>query len=211
MFAALINKLLNQSKLELPGVFAQQIMSPSIRYTGKGFPEDKNKAKQSAVLLLLYPFKDKTNIVLIERSKYKGVHSGQISLPGGKCERNDKSLFETALREAEEEIGIIANDVSIISALTPLFVPVSTFNIQPVLSYIDYTPNFIADPIEVKNIIEVSINKLFDPLNLGVKNIRKDTSYFTAPCYNINQYQIWGATAMILCELHVLLKRAKIL
>ncbi len=210
MFKTLVKILLNQSNMELPGIFAQQKMSPSVRYTGKGFPEDMGKAQESAVLLLLYPVNDTLNIVLIERSKYKGVHSGQISLPGGKHELSDKSLIETALREASEEIGVITSDVSIIREMTPLFVPASGFIIQPVLSYIMYKPDFIADQTEVNKIIEVNITELFNPLNLRINKISMEGFSISAPCYNINQYQIWGATAMILSELHEILKQAKL-
>ncbi len=211
MFEELITILLDQSKQELPGTIAQQKMAPSVRYAGKGFPENISKAKRSAVLLLLYPSNTKINIVLIERSKYAGVHSGQISLPGGKFESEDNSLFETALREAKEEVGIIPNDISIIRELTPLYVPASGYNIQPFLSYIKYTPKFIADITEVNYIIEANICEMFKPPNTKIKKMITSDYNILAPYYRVGKFHIWGATAMILSELHFLLKRTNLL
>ncbi|GAG81748.1 unnamed protein product, partial [marine sediment metagenome] len=69
-------------------------------------PSEKNNLTQTgSVLILIFPKNKKINIVLIQRATYPGVHSGQISFPGGKFEKGDKDLIDTALRETKEEIG----------------------------------------------------------------------------------------------------------
>ena len=72
---------------------------------------------------------------MIERSKYPGIHSGQISFPGGKYENQDNELWETALREANEEIGIQKADIIYVMSLSNIFIPPSNFLVTPFLSY----------------------------------------------------------------------------
>ena len=196
---------------KLPSVFAQQKMSPTLRFIGKGFPEDSTMAIKSAVLILLFPEGNSLGTVFIERNKYPGAHSGQISFPGGKHEREDNSLMDTAIREAKEEIGIDPEEIRIIGSLTKLFVPVSNFLIYPYIGLIDKKPVFIPEPKEVNSIIEIGINSLFDPANKKSKLIKKNDFSILAPYYDAKGHHIWGATAMILSEFYEILKDGNLL
>ena len=200
MFSDFIQILQSGLKQELPGMAAQQKMSPSLRYAGKGFPENKINARDSGVLILLYPKDGKAWTVLIERNKYNGAHSGQIGLPGGKKEDTDLHINHTALREANEEIGVDPNTVQVLGRLTPLYVPVSSFMIHPVVGYSETIPDFVADPKEVHNIIEVSIDSLFDPAKSKIEDLTIDGLQIVSPYFEVGQYHVWGATAMILSE-----------
>jgi 8-oxo-dGTP pyrophosphatase MutT (NUDIX family) len=193
---------------KLPGSEAQYQLAPLIRkeQVRQAF-EQKLVPKESAVLILLYPKNDRWHLVFTQRHSYKGVHSGQVSFPGGKYEKSDPTIESTALREAQEEIGIHAEDVRIIGKLTNLYVPPSNFNINPFVGYVDYQPEFVPQISEVKEIIECSIDSLL------VKNIIKQKVIAMAnglkidtPYFDINGKVVWGATAMILNEFVAVVK-----
>jgi 8-oxo-dGTP pyrophosphatase MutT (NUDIX family) len=190
---------------ELPGKDFQLRMAPEIRIQRK----TKASAKKAAVLILLYPDEQLFFTVFIKRTKYLGIHSGQISLPGGKMEKNDTDISATALREAEEEIGIKRNDVEILGYLSQLLIPVSNMLVFPVIGFIPYRPNFIKQPGEVDELIETSIDMFLHPEVIQKKNEKILFRKAVVPFYNINGNHIWGATAMIISEFGELLQRIK--
>ena len=112
-------------------------------------------AKQSAVLVLLYPKEGETHFVLIERNTYEGVHSGQIGLPGGRVEPGDGSFEATALRETQEELGVNPKAVTMVRALSDVYIPPSNFLVYPFVGYMDTTPVFNPDSREVYEVVEV--------------------------------------------------------
>jgi 8-oxo-dGTP pyrophosphatase MutT (NUDIX family) len=120
---------------ELPGEKAHLEAAPfrSLRLEKEGV-----KARESAVLVLCYPKNKESYIVLIQRPEYDGAHSGQIALPGGKVEKTDTDIVHTALREANEEVGIVINDVEVVGQLTEIYIPVSNFKVTPVIGFVDY-------------------------------------------------------------------------
>jgi len=208
-FDLLLNSVSKIENISLPGEASQLKMVPPFRQELVKKQGDNIKyAKQSAVLALLYPdSKKEAHIVLILRKTYKGVHSAQIGFPGGKVEDQDKSLQETALREAEEEVGVIANDVKILKKLTQVYIPPSNFYVSPFLGICSRTPQFIKQESEVEDILEVKLNDLLDDKNLINKTI--STSYkvdVEVPAILLNGHVVWGATAMMLSELKDLLK-----
>lgn len=161
----------------------------------------EDNAKKSAVLILFYPKNNQTHIALIKRSTDNSVHSAQISFPGGKSEVSDKSLIHTALREAEEEIGIVADSVKIIGSLTKLYIPPSNFDVFPFVGVTYSTPVFKPN-YEVQKILEVDLATLMNPATCTYKKIQHRTGNdFVVPCYYIQGEVVWGATAMIISEL----------
>lgn len=167
-------------------------------------------AKRSAVLALLYPdASNDTRVVLILRKAYEGVHSGQISFPGGRVEEHDRSLEYTALRETYEEVGVPMESVQIIKSLTDVYIPPSNFFVQPFLGFASAMPSFVRQEEEVEEILEI---KLLDVLNddfLITKSV--STSYkvdVEVPAFNLNGHIVWGATAMMLSEIKDILKYA---
>lgn len=166
------------------------------------------KARQAGVLALFYPNKNQeTKFILILRKAYEGVHSAQVAFPGGKVEFQDKSLEETALRETYEEVGVQANDVDVIRALTQVYIPPSNFYVQPYFGIINATPQFIKQDDEVEALIEVDLDDFLDDKFLITKTI--STSYsieVEVPAFNLNGHVVWGATAMMLSEIKDLLK-----
>ena len=203
LFIELFSKL---SYFPLPGKKAQLIAAPANRF--KNISKNVinlKRAKKAAVLIYCYPKKEKTYFSLIKRSNYSGVHSGQISLPGGKFDKNDSSLKDTALRECGEELGITIDLKKDIFALTPLYIPPSNFIVTPYLAYENFYPKFNPDSREVALHIEISIEEL-KKLKIEKKILRNEYQNDSLiPCYTHKGHIIWGATAMILSEFKSLL------
>lgn len=194
----------------LPGLEAHERMMPSTRktiYRDISVPQD---AKKSAVLMLLYPDARGLLFPLIERTEYPGVHSRQISLPGGAYEPDDPDYVSTALREAEEEIGVSRHQVEVLGLLSSLYIPPSNFWVQPVIGYMDRSPTFIPDPSEVASIIPASLQDLLSGTLVGESKIRHSSGlHLTVPSYTVHGHVVWGATAMILSELVSLLGKGQ--
>ena len=193
-----IRLLENNLKSELPGEKAHDIMR-----TGPKLPKTAEYLTKapipSAVLILLFPKRDSFNFILTLRSKNVETHKGQISLPGG-VQEGDESLEETALREANEEIGVLPETVEIIGELSTVYVPYSGYKIYPYVGWTNSAPNLKASAEEVEKIIFTSIPEL-----LNNDNQRKKTTVLrglpvTMPYFNLNNEKVWGATSMILSE-----------
>ncbi|NTV85025.1 MAG: CoA pyrophosphatase [Bacteroidales bacterium] len=158
--------------------------------------------KKGGVLVLFYPFKSRIFLVFMKRTEYPGVHSGQVSFPGGGWEPGDESMTKTALREAEEEIGVDPKTVHIIGQLSDLFIPPSNFLVTPVVGYTEQRPAFRPDPVEVDRILEVTLDHLMLKETRQVKEITVfPANRMRVPCFYTGGDIIWGATAMIVNEL----------
>ena len=115
-FKNFTDKIEDFKNVELGGLDAQFKMAPKLRLQ---YNKDKiaaNKPRKAAVLALFYPNKkNETTLLLTQRPSYKGIHSAQISFPGGKAEKTDGNLKETALRETFEEVGVQTSSIKIIT------------------------------------------------------------------------------------------------
>jgi 8-oxo-dGTP pyrophosphatase MutT (NUDIX family) len=190
-----INKIKAAISGKLPGKDVQYRMAPTGRLPL--FP--KKQVIHGSVLILLYP-RDKMHIVLIKRSDYDGVHGGQVSFPGGKSEPDDPDLIYTALREANEEIGINLNDVKVLGTLTPLYIPPSNFLVSPVVAYSAKTPEFQINSREVNYVFTPSIDDFLKPDTLKYKTLEIFKENISVPYFDVNNEEVWGATAMIMNE-----------
>jgi 8-oxo-dGTP pyrophosphatase MutT (NUDIX family) len=206
-FKDFLNKIELVKKSNLGGLEAQFKLAPKLRFK---YDADKIKAsnpRKAAVLALFYPDKNnKTFFLLTQRASYKGTHSAQISFPGGKIEKSDVNLQQTALRETEEEVGVEAISVKIIRELTDVYIPPSNFLATPFLGYSELKPTFNLNN-EVETVIEVSLSDLLSDANLT--SVSMTTSYMDkidVPCFKFQNFIVWGATAMMLSEIRELLK-----
>ena len=207
-FNDFIKELKRQIAKPLPGIEAQIKMASSKRSIESELKAKHIRAKKGAVLILFYPYKNSIYTVFILRQEYDGVHSGQISFPGGRFENSDKTLINTALREAEEEVGIDVSKVNILGSISRLYIPPSNFLVLPVIGTTNVRPDFSADNKEVKEILEIEFYNFLDEKNITYKEIRVFNKLkITAPCYDIKGNIIWGATAMIISELCEVLKQ----
>lgn len=204
-----INKLKSSLILPLPGAPAHDILAPEHRKTLLLNGPDESTAQLSSVLILFFPDKyGRPSIVLMKRVDYKGVHSGQISFPGGKSEKYDVDFYDTAYREAEEEIGISRSECTTLGALSKLYVPPSNFLIFPVVASTDSYPKFKPDPGEVAKIITVPFDFFLKDNSIGTHKIKINemNDLIQVPGYMIDDNLVWGATAMILSELILVVK-----
>ncbi len=192
-------------KQPLPGVDAQKRLAPDIRQLITDEPDKVNI--QSSVLLLLFPDNGIWHIVLIKRSEYNGVHSGQIGFPGGKM-MNGETELQTALRETAEEIGINPVKIKILGKITPLFIPVSKTLVNPFVGYMMQRPVFTPCKKEVDYVIELPVINLLQPNAVVVENLHIRGYSIKAPGYKTGNDFIWGATAMMLGEFVELLSDA---
>lgn len=174
----------------------------------KGIDLEKVNPRKAAVTSLFYPDKDSnTRLLLILRKTYKGVHSNQVGFPGGKEEKDDSTLIHTALRETYEEVGIAPENINLIKPLSEVYIPPSNFIVKPFLGIIKKTPLFIPQETEVETIIEVLLTDFLDEKSVLMEEV--GTSYNTnieTPIFKLNNYTVWGATAMILSEVKELCK-----
>ncbi len=192
-------QLTDNLQKELPGWKAQLKMAAPSRAVSQ---ESPNKfTRRSAILMLFYPYQDQIYLPLILRTVYHGAHAGQIAFPGGRFENIDRNLIRTALREAQEEIGLRLNDVKVLGTLSELYIPVSNFLVQPVVATIPYKPDFYPDPREVADVLEVNVQELFDSTNRKNNEFEMAGRKISAPHYEIQNHFVWGATAMMISEL----------
>ena len=166
-------------------------------------------SKKAAVIAALY--EDDNNLVrliLILRNTYNGVHSNQIGFPGGRTEEYDKTLFDTAIRETFEEIGVTVDKDALIIDLQEIYIPPSNFNVYPFLVLLNHPPSFVKDYKEVKEIITIDLESLLNceitqtiipiPSKLNELNTQKNIQ---VPSFKLAGYNVWGATAMMLSEI----------
>lgn len=195
----------------LPGLDAQLRMAPVPRV---GWDPSRVPAgtRDAAALILLYPFDDVWTMPLTVRAAGMRNHTGQVSLPGGRMDPGE-SIAAAALREADEEIGVVPASVRVLGALTPLHIPVSGHMLHPIVGVTDARPAFRRSEREVARIIEVAAEQLVgDALvqrEIQTRTVRGQAVAIDVPYFAIAGEQVWGATGMILAELAAVIARAE--
>lgn len=205
-FEWLIQKLELRLKADLPAALAHEVMR-AVDSSGRP-PQFRHSVppKPGSVLLLLYPGADGAiHFPLIKRPDYTGTHSGQVSFPGGKAEAGETTI-QTALREAEEEVGVHPKDVTVLGVLSNFFVIPSNFMVTPVVGYITRRPDFVPDKIEVVRVLEGDVRSLLPSEAIHTSEILVAKTYrLQAPHFIVDNEMVWGATAMMLNEFRVIL------
>jgi 8-oxo-dGTP pyrophosphatase MutT (NUDIX family) len=168
-------------------------------------PDDKHiialpsgaRITHAAVLVPLIHRADGVNVLLTQRTAHLYDHPSQISFPGGRVETSDRDRFETALREAEEEIGLARECIEIIGTLPAYEIP-SGFRISPVVGWIEPPFELELDPFEVVDAFEVPLSFVLDPANHQRRSYHfngRHRDYLAMP---YRGRYIWGATAGML-------------
>jgi 8-oxo-dGTP pyrophosphatase MutT (NUDIX family) len=162
----------------------------------------ENRPRESAVMMLLFPFRGELCTAFTLRHSYQGVHSNQISFPGGKKESNDISYLATAIRETAEEVGIDVSEQQVIGELTELYIPPSHFLVQPYVAWLQETPNFLPEEREVKEVLIEPISSFFqeDILHEEEIFIPAYNKSLRVPAFHVQGKVLWGATAMMIQE-----------
>jgi 8-oxo-dGTP pyrophosphatase MutT (NUDIX family) len=202
LYEAFLTQLRLDLRGPLPGREAQMRMAPLPRPTVENpYDQVRPDARRSGVLVLFYPHQHEIFLPLILRPTYDGVHSGQVGFPGGGYEPGDADLTITALREADEEIGIVADQLTLLGQLSPLYVFASNFLVYPTVAWSPQRPEFNVDPYEVAQLLEVSLRDLLDPANYRQEEWQLRGRIAQVPFFYVLGQNIWGATAMMLSEL----------
>jgi 8-oxo-dGTP pyrophosphatase MutT (NUDIX family) len=158
-------------------------------------------SRPAAVLVLLYPDADgEARVILTERADRGGHHSGEVSFPGGSAEPEDADLVATALREAQEEVGLdaAAEGVRVLGSLDVRWIPVSNFAVTPVVAVAVRRPTLVAQPDEVAAILEPPVASFLpDAATIEVeRDVRGWRIRYAA--YPVDGLGVWGMTAMVL-------------
>jgi 8-oxo-dGTP pyrophosphatase MutT (NUDIX family) len=190
-------------QLALPGWGAHQTMIPPNRE----ILHTQQKVKKSAVLILIIEKNTQLYVCLTKRNSNMKHHAGQISFPGGKCEKTDPDTAYTAKRETFEEIGILPQHITIIGKLSEVFVPVSNFTIQPFVAFASKNAVFDINTAEVDKLIFIELNEFLNEKNISSRSVKTHKGTLDTPCYFINNEIIWGATSMMIAELAAILKQ----
>ena len=195
------------SKGRLPGEKAHAKMAPVNRPLESALYGEKDSYRKSAVALILIEEEQDCKIVLTQRKIYEGNHSGQVSLPGGKFEDGDENLYETAIRECYEEVGVSLTEEYYIGKLSTVFIPVSKFQVEVHAFYLEETPDFVKDDNEVEAIFTIKVSDLLNDENVKQTDISLQNKLIlkNVPYFALENKIIWGATALMLSELKDLL------
>ena len=156
-------------------------------------------ARPAAVLLPLFNAGGRWNLLFTERTQDVADHKGQVAFPGGRADAADASRVETALREAEEEIGLRRGDVAVLGTLDELLT-VTQYRVTPVLGVFPWPYEFEANPIEIDSVFHAPLNWLADPANLEIQYREPPFGGPPIPVYYYyyQGHTIWGVTARIL-------------
>lgn len=201
-FANFSARLKQGMQLPLPGRAAQLLMAPQPR---RHDPEPGVRPRPAAVLLPLYAQEHQIHTILIKRKPELQHHGGEISFPGGITEQEDADAVQTALREAQEEIGLAPETVEILGLLTPLYVPPSQNLVQPVVGWLNTPPSLNPNPSEVALIFQPSLQHFTRATTVSWHSEVRQGQTYIIPAYRLGEEYVWGATAMILSELLSLL------
>ena len=203
-FSEFEHRLLKLKNKSLPGIKSHIELAPIDRL--KSIKEEVKIAKKDAAVSLCF-FSDsnyETRLPFILRNNYEGVHSNQISFPGGKKEKLDEDLIETARRETNEEIGLNKDEMKLQFKLTDIYIPPSNFLVRPYVFKIENEPKIKPNSDEVVKVITPKLSSLIKlKINYGKTNNQK----FKNPYFLIENHVVWGATAMILNEFLSLFKQ----
>jgi len=178
------------------------------RRSPKGIEDQATSLRRAAVLVPLFQTASEFRILFTKRTDQVEAHKGQISFPGGRVEQDDGSPLETALREAEEEVGLSRKDVTVLGQMDDARTVSSNYIVHPFVGLIPYPYDFKTSVQEVKELIEVPF-QVFLSGDSGGENtpVVYEGATYHALAYRYRGEVIWGATARIMQNLVDLVKR----
>ena len=158
-------------------------------------PSGQPQASVLIAILNYGKYIESPEIIFTQRSSHLSTHSGEVSFPGGKADKIDSSLFDTALRESNEEINLNSKDVTELGKLNYL-ISRHKIEVNPFIASVDQ-PQALQPNEEIQEIFTVPLDFLLDPNNIQRENIERHGSVWLVPTWNIKDQKIWGLTAMI--------------
>jgi 8-oxo-dGTP pyrophosphatase MutT (NUDIX family) len=153
----------------------------------------------AAVLAALFGHPARPGLVFTERRHDLRRHGGEVSFPGGRQDTPDETLVATALREAQEEIGLDPHDVEVVGALPPVGTFVTGYKVHPFVGLIPDGLSFQPNPDEVAAVLPLQLDELRS--GFAMRRLVRRGVPFRTPTYTVGEHLIWGATARILADL----------
>ncbi|WP_085619702.1 CoA pyrophosphatase [Thalassospira alkalitolerans] len=178
---------------------------PGSKSRARAFAEGELIARPAAVLVPLVRREEGLHVIFTRRTDHLSDHAGQISFPGGRQEDYDLTLEETALRETEEEIGLVRRHVELVGRLDDYYT-VTGYQVTPVVGFVTPPFDIVPDAQEVAEVFEVPLQFILEPRNQKLQTVTFDGArrrYFAIP---YREYYIWGATAGMLVNFSEVLK-----
>jgi len=154
--------------------------------------------RQAAVLLPLYETAAGPHFVLTKRTERVPTHKGQISFPGGGFQEGDGSLLTTALRETEEEIGLLRSDVDVVGVLDDTITAASAHVVRPFVGFVPHPYTFRLDSFEIEQLIRLPLRPLLEPHCFREEIWERDGRRHSVFFHEHDGHTIWGLTARIL-------------
>ena len=174
-------------------------MIEEIKYKlNSGNSEKPSGRPQASVLIAILNYGEYTKspeLIYTQRSSHLSTHSGEVSFPGGKSEDGDSSLFDTALRESNEEMSLNRADVTMLGKLDYL-ISRHKIEVNPFIATVDKAQNLQPNE-EIQEIFTVPLSFLLDPNNIKRESIERQGSVWEVPTWKLKNQKIWGLTAMI--------------
>lgn len=157
----------------------------------------------AAILMLFIWIEEEWHLLYIRRTEIEGDrHSGQVAFPGGGKESQDATIEASALREANEELGIESNDVQLLGRLND-FITISNFRVTPIIGVLPWPYEFTLSPLEVSRAFTIPLSWLADENNREELSRELPTGESISVIYfkEYNQEILWGASARFTVEL----------
>ena len=174
-------------------------MIEEIKYKlNSGNSEKPSGRPQASVLIAILNYGEyikSPELIYTQRSSHLSTHSGEVSFPGGKTENGDSSLFDTALRESNEEMSLNREDVTMLGKLDYL-ISRHKIEVNPFIATVDKAQNLQPNE-EIQEIFTVPLSFLLDPNNIKRESIERQGSVWEVPTWKLKNQKIWGLTAMI--------------
>ena len=158
-------------------------------------PSGRPQASVLIAILNYGEYIERPELIYTQRSGHLSTHSGEVSFPGGKAEDGDASLFDTALRESNEEMSLNAEDVTMLGKLDYL-ISRHKIEVNPFIATVDKAQDLEANE-EIQEIFTVPLSFLLDPKNIKRESIERQGSVWEVPTWSLKNQKIWGLTAMI--------------
>ena len=158
------------------------------------------EGEREAAVLLAFTREPDPCLIFIKRAEHMNSHGGQVAFPGGKWERGDTSLLDTALRESWEEVALAVEEVEPVAKLPQRRTRLNV-QVTPYVGYINPDLPLLADPSELDAIFQVPLSYLLDPNNLIKKQVDVLGRWCWMPCYTYEGYTIWGFTLTVLVDM----------
>ena len=158
-------------------------------------PSGRPQASVLIAILNYGEYIESPELIYTQRSGHLSTHSGEVSFPGGKAEDGDATLFDTALRESNEEMSLNGGDVTMLGKLDYL-ISRHKIEVNPFIATVDKAQDLEANE-EIQEIFTVPLSFLLDPKNIKRESIERQGSVWEVPTWSLKNQKIWGLTAMI--------------